>query len=142
MQKGAQVMKRICWVIYSFLALGFGALLYGLYRQDTYIGEFIGDIISVSLQIDGFLSAFAAWYLPDFLWMFSLNCALFAVVLPKDREVFLWSTVALSMGVLWETLQLFGFVSGTADLLDILMYSMAAFSAAMIALFIKKESKK
>lgn len=135
-------MERFRWIIYSFLALAFGAFLYGIYRQDTYIGGIIGNLTSVSLPVDGFLSGFAAWYFPDYLWMLSMNCALFAVMLPKGKKVFLWCAVALSMGILWELLQLWGFVSGTADLWDILMYSMAVFSAAMIAVFIKKESKK
>ena len=135
-------MERFRWGMYSFFALAFGALLYGIYRQDTYIGEIIGNLISVSLPTDSSLAAFAAWYFPDYLWMFSMNCALFAIMLPKGKNVILWCSVALSFGVLWEVLQLSDLVSGTADLWDIFMYSMAAFSAAMIALFIKKESKK
>lgn len=135
-------MERFRWGMYSFFALAFGALLYGIYRQDTYIGEIIGNLISVSLPTDSSLAAFAAWYFPDYLWMFSMNCALFAIMLPKGRDVLLWCSVALSSGVLWEILQFYDLVSGTADLWDIFMYSMAAFSAAMIALFIKKESKK
>lgn len=135
-------MERIRWMICSFFALGLGALLYGIYRQDTYIGGIISSVISISLPVNGFFSEVAAWYFPDCLWMFSMNCALFAVMLPKGKEVLLWCAVALFVGVLWETLQFFDFISGTADLWDILMYSMAAFSAAMIALFIKKESKK
>ena len=135
-------MERFRWGMYSFFALAFGALLYGIYRQDTYIGEIIGNLIFVSLPTDSSLAAFAAWYFPDYLWMFSMNCALFAIMLPKGKNVILWCAVALFMGILWELLQLWDFVSGTADLWDIFMYSMAAFSAAMIALFIKKESKK
>ena len=135
-------MQRFRWIIYSFLALAFGAFLYGIYRQDTYIGGIISTVISISLPVDSWLSAFAAWYFPDYLWMFSMNCALFAIMLPKGKNVILWCAVALFMGILWELLQLWDFVSGTADLWDILLYSMAVFSAAMIALFIKKESKK
>ena len=135
-------MERFRWAIYSFLALAFGALLYGVYRQDTYIGGMISALISTSLPVDNWISAFAAWYFPDYLWAFSMNCALFAIMLPKGRGVLLWCSVALSSGVLWEILQFYDLVSGTADLWDIFMYSMAAFSAAMIALFIKKESKK
>lgn len=130
--------KRFNWILYSFLSLGIGALLYGLYRQDTYIGKLIGNIVQISLPISSAFSALAAWYLPDYLWMFSLTCALFAIMLPKGKTLLIWGGVSFFAGAVWEALQRMQIVSGTADLWDVFLYSMAVLSAAIIEITNKK----
>lgn len=141
-QRGEWAMKRFWWLLYSLLSLGIGALMYVFYRQDTYIGGLIGEIISVSLPIHDIFSAFAAWYFPDFLWMFSLTCALFSIMLPKGKNLLLWCCVAFFMGALWEFLQWRDVVSGTADWWDVILYSMAVILAAIIEILFKKGKKK
>lgn len=127
--------------MYSFAALAVGALLYGVYRQDTYVGQYLGRVLQLRLYPNGVLSAVAAWYLPDYLWMFSMNCALFAVILPQGRKTLIWCGLALFCGVLWEVLQWCAVIPGTGDWWDILMYSLAVFMAAIINLSSKKENE-
>ena len=133
--------KRPIWILYSVLSLGAGALLYGLYRQDTHIGKFIGTVLGTPFPVNNIFSKLAAWFLPDYLWMFSLTCTLFAVMLPAEKGVLFWCCLAFFSGVLWEVMQWWDIVSGTADLWDILVYSIAVFSAAIIKVMSNKERR-
>ena len=132
--------KRAFWILCSMLSLSAGAVLYGVFRQDTYIGK-VFDFFSDFSFVGGWLYAFVAFYLPDYLWMFSLTCALFATMLPCGKNLFFWSCVAFLFGAFWELLQLCHIVSGTADIHDVILYSLAAFSAAIIKILRKEEIK-
>ena len=125
--------KRLLWLAYCVTALAIGALMYGLFRQDTYVGKIVGKVIGTGLPITGWFSGLCAWYLPDYLWVFSMTCALFSIMVPEGKQIILWSSLAFSMGLLWELLQISGAVSGTADLWDVLLYGFAALTAAIIA---------
>ena len=131
--------KRFFWLAFSLASLMVGAMLYGIYRRDTHIGGFVGHFIPATLPVNGIASAFLAFYLPDYLWMFSMSCALFAVLLPKGRELLFLCCLSLSIGVLWELLQQWEVISGTADIHDVIMYSMAVISAAIINKLRKEE---
>ena len=124
--------KRLFWLIISAAALFAGALLYGLCRPDTYIGSFLGAIVSLRISADVPLYGFLSWYFPDYLWMLSLTSALFAVYLPKGKGMMLLGGVSCAWGILWEVGQQLKVVTGTADLWDVCMYIMAVISAAMI----------
>ena len=125
--------KRLLWLVYSAIALVLGALMYGLFRQNTYIGKIVGMVIGSGRTVDGWFSGLCAWYLPDYLWVFSLSCVLFSIMLPKGKQIILWSGIAFSIGALWELLQMLEVVSGTADLCDIFLYGLAALTAAIVA---------
>ena len=124
----------------SAFALILGAILYGLYRQDTYVGGIAGNIIGVSLPVGNAFSVCAAYYLPDFLWMFSMVCALFAVTLPEGSLTICLCCLAAFLGIAWELMQLWDFVSGTADVHDVFLYSMAVISAAIISSLKKRRT--
>lgn len=134
--------KRFRWLLGALISLGVGAVLYGVYRQDTHIGGILRLVFRKEMPIDQPLAAFAAWYFPDYLWMFSLSCCLFAILSPEGESPVISSVIALSSGVIWELFQLFGVVPGTADLWDIFLYIMAVLSTVMITVFTKKEKKK
>lgn len=124
--------KRLFWLSLSGTALLTGALLYGLCRQDTYIGAFLGELLPIRISPQNPLYGAFSWYIPDFLWMFSLTCTLFAVLLPKGKKQILWCVISCLWGILWELAQGTDLTAGTADLWDVFMYIMAVFSAAMI----------
>lgn len=139
--KVVHMRRRLVWIFNSFLYLLMGALLYALYRQDTGIGKLFGAFLGFSLPVNSLFSKLCAWFLPDFLWMVSLICALFAVWLPTEKGTLFLCGLALTVGVLWETAQYYGVVSGTGDLWDVLMYGIAAVFAAIIKRKSKKEKK-
>lgn len=124
--------KRLFWLIFSAAALFAGAMLYGLCRPDTYIGSFLGAIVSLRISADAPLYGFLSWYFPDYFWMLSLTGTLFAIYLPKGKEAVFLCGISCVWGILWEVGQKLGVVTGTADLWDVCMYIMAVLSAAMI----------
>ena len=130
--------KRLFWVLCSVFGLIIGAVLYGLYRQDTHVGKFVGNIFGISLPVDNGFSVCAAYYLPDYLWMFSMACALFAVRLPNGKQTICLCCLAILVGVAWELMQMWGVISGTADIHDVILYSMAVITAAIISTLKKR----
>lgn len=124
--------NRLIWFSLSCVSLFIGMLLYGFCRTDTYIGNVVGHFLDTRILTTNPLYGFLAWYFPDYLWMFSLNCALFGILLPRGKNVITWCAVALSWGILWEIAQWLDVVSGTGDLWDIFMYLTAVFSAGAI----------
>jgi CHASE2 domain-containing sensor protein len=63
-------------------------------------------------------------YLPDALWMYGIT-AFFCIWHHKHpKERLYWTSVALLLGISYEVAQYKHWVAGTADLLDILAYSL------------------
>ncbi len=124
--------KRIFWLCAGAVSLTAGAFLYGIFRQDTYIGKLLAGFGFPGAAAQGPLPGFFSWYFPDFLWMFSLTCTVFAILLPNGKALLFWCGVCCVWGILWEVLQLLSAVSGTADWWDVCMYIIAVFTAGMI----------
>ena len=122
------MQKRFTWCIYSITALLLGFLDYILYRQDTYIGAL--SIFPAIPHHWGY--NFFAYYFPDFLWAFSLSFGLFAVLAPEKHKTTLCFLLTVTYGSLWEFCQHHGWISGTADFVDLCMYVAAASAAVII----------
>ena len=131
--------KRLSLIL-GFAALFCGFFLYVLFREETYIAKLFRWIPALRELRDASrtgANAFAKYYLPEFLWGFSLCCFLRAVY-PKGKWMgMICAAVAFAAGLLWETLQLWGAVGGTFDILDITAY----FTASLLAIIILKERK-
>lgn len=119
---------RLRWSVISVVSLLCGALDYMLYRQDTYIGAL--SIFPGMPFHWGY--SFFAYYLPDFLWAFSLIFGLFTILSPLHKNTLLCSILTAAYGSLWELGQFLDWISGTADWIDVGMYIAAAISAVMI----------
>ncbi len=123
--------NRVSCILHSVISLGVGGLIYLLFREETYLHSILhmGDGILAGGHFPGdFLVRF---YLPDFLWAYSLTMALYAVLLPRKNSILVVITVG-GVGIAWELLQLGGCVSGTFDVFDCLTY----LSAAILSNFI------
>ena len=120
----------------SGMALLVGAVIYGVFRQNTYIGALVANLLHIPpLQ----QTVSIAFYLPDFLWSFSLTSLLLAVFSPTKKLAALFGIVTSVYGALWELLQYSGAISGTADILDVVLYFTAAWLAVIINHHITKE---
>ena len=129
--------KRRMYLFLCASSLFLGALLYIIFRENSYIGIAANHfaVISASRKIFAFLSCnFVKFYLPDFLWCFSLCCGLFAIYLPTNRIAFICTFSAVSLGCIWELLQYVDFVSGTGDICDVLMYLLSGIVCTVINL--------
>ncbi len=115
-------------IILGIAALILGGLLYILFRTDTYISGILSRISLFrqwAIVARAYSNDFVKFYLPDFLWAFSLGCLLHAVTGSSGYRSVLCCIGASACGSAWELLQMLNIVSGTFDLMDILMYLLA-----------------
>ena len=118
------------WII-GVIALIIGAILYILFRPQTYIAQWFSNysfIIDIQNSISEIQSSFLRFYFPDYLWGLSLSCFLHLLFRPHLRG----SGVAVLYGSLLELLQFFNIISGTGDFYDIIMFVLAGATAMII----------
>ena len=109
------------------LAVGFGA--YIILRNNTIINTFFQVNTPLSNSVIGF-------YLPDFLWAYALCFTL--AIFCKWIYAFIISSC---FGVIWELLQKSGYLTGTFDYLDIIMYISASSIAVLLVLQFKRRER-
>lgn len=122
---------RFC-LIHSITALLIGVAIYIFFREHTYINSFFG-LQKISSR-DSLLLDAISFYLPDFLWAYSLT---FMLALFCEHR--LSGVISSLFGVVWEIMQRIGAVSGTFDMIDILMYITASMFAVLILLFNRRK---
>ena len=132
--------SRIKMIIICILCLLLGAAIYLLSRTDTYLNHMSYKIFRIETAMC-ILPTGISFYLPDFLWAAALCSGLFALW-PLGINGFIWGIITFLYGALWELLQLFSVVKGTADLIDVMLYLMAAFAVVMINYFLKTRKEK
>lgn len=123
------MIKRIKYMIHAVTALLFGLILYILFRPESYITGSILNIFHIKpdrIAYDGAILSFLSFYFADFLWCYSLAIGLCAIFVPCGRGRFHCCLLAFGWGVIWELGQMAGVIGGTADILDVLMYLLAA----------------
>ena len=132
--------KWLFWAAHSVGALLVGGAMYLLFRQGTYLHTFFRiptTMLSAAVFPGGYV---LRYYLPDFLWTYSLCCALYAVALPRGWGRIGLPLCAAGLGGLWEIGQWIGLVSGTGDVWDMVTYGLAAIVAFYIN--IRKEGNQ
>lgn len=136
--------RRGCNILLAYISLLVGGTLYACFRSTTYIAialRSIPGIATLSQKAAVISCDFLSYYFPDFLWAFSLCCALNAIHLPGRCITLLCGIGTVALGVLWEVLQYTHIVSGTGDLWDIFVYFLAALLATIINLGGRKHEK-
>ena len=127
------------WVVGIF-SLILGLLIYLLFRENTIITAQISQHIDLKTFRNMFSwaeSSFLKYYLVDFLWALSLSCGLHIIFNPKIKVSLICSLVVIILGTVFELLQFFNAVNGTGDILDVILYILAALTVNFIN--IKKE---
>ncbi len=124
--------------MHSVTALVFGGMIYLLFRSRTHIHDIL-HLSSNFYATQFFGDDFVKYALPDFLWAYSFSSALHTVLGGKKRK-FVFFTVVL-FGTAYEVAQGLSFIKGTGDIIDIIMYFVAAIMTDYI-FFRKKERKK
>lgn len=135
---------RVFLLAESVLFLISGLLIYLFFRSGTFIHEFASELTGFNfenpvLPQNNLFIDFLRYYFVDFLWLASFFNAYLAVR-SKITYVSVLSSfiVAFLTGVIYELLQRFGIISGTFDLVDIIMYLTAGvFSAAVNIFYLK-----
>lgn len=113
--------KYFFW--YSFLPLFGGLLIYLCFGStDTkvyaFFGELVGSKILSGVRLDFYLPPLVRFHLADGIWAFALTSTLF-LLLHKEMDakmLLLFSIISISF---YELCQLFDWITGTFDLMDI-----------------------
>ena len=124
--------KNLICLLNCVITLVSGVLIYALLRENTYINNFIDfpNTKASSVLID-----FLRFYLVDALWAYALTFALSIFI----NEIFS-GIISTAFGTLWELSQLCRIVSGTFDILDIIMYLSASTIAVLIIYLYKRRN--
>ena len=121
-------MKRYVNCTVAIASLLTGGAIYVLFRENTHIARLFSSITLIEpfrIWLKETPSDVFRFYLPDFLWGLSLGCGLQAILKPTARKNLLCGGVAFLCGVIWECLQFSHIISGTGDILDIVLYLLA-----------------
>lgn len=129
--------KESIAVLMVILPLLFGTAIYVFLRPDTYISELIGTALHVNAAPAdcprGMFSDFLRFYVSDMLWAFALPPALFAATGFEADDLLHIFFISVAFAGSLEMLQYIGVMSGTGDLVDLILESIAV-SAAVFTL--------
>ena len=127
--------KTGIYYIVGILALALGGGCYLLCRPNTYVAQAVIKIIpmrEVRNQLSWLDCGFLKYYLPDYLCGVALACGLHAIFNPKAKESLICTVVVVLLGALYEVLQWFGIISGTGDIVDVVLYALAGATVNVI----------
>ena len=131
-------------MIMSAVALIIGGAMYVLFRENTYVAEAINSVCDIDWMrslLSCFKSDFAMYYLPDFLWAFSMCTGLLSIFSVTKIRLIIIAFVTVLAGALWEALQYADIVRGTGDVIDILLYLAASIIAVVINYYFIRRTK-
>ncbi len=124
---------RLTFGIHAVVSLVLGLGCYLLFRRDTYVNRWFGINGPLFTLSSGWVGDFLRFHLADAAWGYALTFSL-AIIIPFPIAAF----SATLWGTLWEFAQYAGFVKGTFDPIDILMYLSAALIATLFSYFFIK----
>lgn len=128
---------RLFNVLNSLLALIAGVIIYTLLRKQTHFHLFFNMPILPSAYFEHWFFDFLRFYFSDALWAYSLAHALCIFNSPRTSLI-----LTILFGLLWETGQSLNVLSGTGDVIDLLMYITASIIAAIITTKWRKQHEK
>ena len=135
-----KMSRRIIFATASIASLSVGAIIYVLFRPNSYIAIFVNRIMEIGIPrqaLESYSNDFLKFYFPDFLWMLSFCFCLYSLFDLFKNGIIISTLVAFFCSILWELMQRLDFVSGTGDIIDIIMYLLAGICAVIISF--KKE---
>ena len=126
--------KKIILFSIGVVMLVFGLLLYLLLNRKVYVSEMLLRVIPLQEIIsENLLVKILRGYGADMLWSASFTMIVqFIVWLPKKKTALL--VICSFLGIAYELLQYWGFVTGFADLRDVIAYILGSLLAELIIL--------
>lgn len=129
--------KMTIFYLIAIVSLMSGGALYVVFRENTYIAQIIRNLISVD-SITHYLKRidnnFLKFYFVDYLWALSLSCGLHIIFSPNKKGSILCTGIISFIGIVYELLQLAGIISGTGDLVDVILYFLAGVTVNILYL--------
>ncbi len=121
MKKKVEFINSLWW-----LTLLIGFLIYFFFREDNLIyNNLFSSPIKINLDNNSSILIFLVYSFPNGLWSLSFSQLIFHIYKTKNLKIFLLSFSMACIGILIEILQLFSYLNGTFDYLDIFTYIMS-----------------
>ena len=128
----------------GIVSLVTGLMLYLIYRETSYVSEFINYLLPLRglRKVFSFAECeFLKFWIPDFLWALSFSAWLHIALIPDFKGSVLCALIVSLSGTVFEFLQQFDVISGTADFWDIIAYISASMLISIKYLFLKEKNK-
>ena len=124
--------KKVILLIISLAMLVLGLLLYLLLNRKAYVSQILLQIIPIqTINEDSLVIGILRGYGADLLWSASFTLIIqFIVWLKKKRTILL--VFCSLLGIVYELMQCFGIVPGTADIVDGIVYILGSLLAIII----------
>ena len=124
--------KKVILLIISLAMLVLGLLLYLLLNSKAYVSQILLQIIPIqTINEDSLVIGILRGYGADLLWSASFTLIIqFIVWLKKKRTILL--VFCSLLGIVYELMQCFGIVPGTADIVDGIVYILGSLLAIFI----------
>lgn len=136
--------KRTIYISLCIFSLCLGGIIYITLKPSSYISIFIQEIIPLSTNLiyeyETTSLNFIKYYFPDFLWSFSLYCAL-SIISNTNKMLLINGFIVFVIGVSWEFCQKAGIVPGTGDCIDIIMYLLSVLIILIPSIVTNKKSR-
>lgn len=133
-------VKKIIYFFNAFAPLAVGLIIYLKMKQSSYISQFVLQYIEVIEYVPKtILGVTARNWGCDFFWAYSLNSVLFYFLRPFKHKAFIAFGLTALLGVILELLQLYGALSGTFDVLDMIFEIIGAVISGIVSKIILKE---
>ncbi len=126
------------------ISLALGGITYVMFRGEAYVSVFVRQLLDIEQNkyIVSNANSFIKNYFADFLWAFSFSSFLHMIYLPGMKVSFVCTFTVVFLGTAYEILQRLNFISGTGDILDILIYLLAAFAVNIINFIRRRKNEK
>ena len=128
-------MNRGKYILLCIISLFIGGLYYIFFKSNTVLENILSkhiDVIPMNADLPIISSQFFKCYFCDFLWAFSLQCGLCALLLPTKKGLFQLCLIVTVIGINWEILQYANIINGTGDFTDIIIYFLGSGSTSLI----------
>ena len=124
--------KKVILLIISLAMLVLGLLLYLLLNNKAYVSQILLQIIPIqTINEDSLVIGILRGYGADLLWSASFTLIIqFIVWLKKKRTIIL--VFCSLLGIVYELMQCFGITTGTADIVDGIVYLLGSILAIII----------
>ena len=139
------LIKKYIYLILGISSLILGLMIYLLFRENTYISKFILSLVTfdkLKMYLNWLKCDFVCFYLPDYLWAFSLSCWLHIIFEPDKKGSIVCTIVVFAVGAIYEFLQYINIISGTGDFIDVFFYILAGITVNLIKGRMDKNEKK
>ena len=146
---GNKKMLCILWTANVFLPLLAGLAVYILLRPDTLVSGWFYRVLPFlkpeKLPVTAAASRirrFLSFYVPDMMWAYAFTSTVYLIFGISRRSVLPAVAISIAFFTFTELAQKFAVISGTFDILDILIEAAAtALSIIIISLCVRRNPK-